>query len=193
MATRTLFAYQGCDLETNIQLVADDGTYINVANYTFNGVVRQNPFSNYPTADLLVSAYDAPNGNTSVVLSAANTANILTGSYIYTVTGTTNNITTLLLQGSLIVLPSAGVTQPLPPNTYPQILNDEFYALAGQNSFYLSFAPANTSNVTIIYNGVVQANSNTIYTLTGDILVFVNSANQGDLIQATTTIPVNVV
>jgi hypothetical protein len=192
MSTKTLFVYQGADFSSDMQLLNDNGTAINVANYAFTGVVRQNPYSNFPAANLKIVAFDAANGNTMITLDAANTANIAYGSYLYTIIANTGNGIVQLLSGDFIVLPSAVVTQPLTPNVVNQVLDDEFIALQGQNSFYLSYAPANTSNVVIFYNRVQQPNSNAIYTLTGQVLVFVNSANTGDLIQAKENVSVTI-
>lgn len=191
MATQTLFIIQGTDFSTDLKLLADDGTAINVAGFVFKSAIRQNPYSNYPSANLLITATDAPNGNISLSLGAANTANLGYGSYIYTVTSKdTTNITSVLMEGDLIVSPSALVTQPLPANVTPQIIDDVFFALQGQNSFYLSYVPANTSNVMITYNSTPVANSITTYTINGKVLMFANNATQGDIIEAKEVIPI---
>jgi hypothetical protein len=190
MATQTLFVTQGTDFSTSMVLYNDYGTAINVANYTFAGAVRQNPYSNYPSANLKITVVDAANGNSIISLDAANTANMGIGSYIYSVVANTGTNTALLLSGDFIVGPSALVTQPLPANVTNQVLDDTFYALSGQNSFYLSYTPANTSNVTIIYNNVMLPNNVNVYTITGQVLIFANSAAQGDVIQANENVSV---
>jgi len=190
MATRTLFITQGCDFNTNLHLLNADDTPINVASYIFSGAIRQNPYSNFPAANLNINVFDAGNGNSNVTLDAANTANMSLGSYIYSVVANTGNVKVLLLSGDLIVGPSALVTQPLPANVVNQVLDDYFEALSGQNSFYLSYTPANTSNIQIVYNGANVANQITTYHITGQILIFANSAAQGDIIQAKENVPV---
>ena len=45
MAIQDLFCPQGTDFTTSLDLVADDGTGINVAGYVFNGVIRKNYYS----------------------------------------------------------------------------------------------------------------------------------------------------
>lgn len=190
MATKTLFISQGCDFSTNLQLLNPDGTPINVASYVFNGAVRQNPYSNFPAATLNITVFDAANGNSNITLDGANTANMGLGSYIYTVVANTGSQTEVVQSGILVVSPSALVTQPLPANVVNQILDDYFEALSGQNSFYLSYTPANTANVQIVYNGANVANQITTYTITGQILIFANVAAQGDQIQAKENVPV---
>jgi hypothetical protein len=191
MNDQTLFCYQSATFEENILVLADDFTPINITGYTFIGAIRKDTYSVNESANLIINIVSATNGQANMYLDSINTANLVEGSYLYSVemkdlSNNWYNIT----QGTFIVVPSATVQQPTPAPVYPLVLNDTFYALAGQNSFYLSFAPANTSNVTIIYNNVTLANSNTIYTLNGEVLVFANSANQGDVIVATTTLPV---
>lgn len=190
MAIKNLFITQGCDFSTNLQLLKADGTPVNVASYVFAGAVRQNPYSNFPTANLNINVFDAANGNSNITLDAANTANMGIGSYIYTVVANTGSQTVVLQAGNLSVSPSALVTQPLPANVVNQILDDYFEALSGQNSFYLSYTPANTANIQIVYNGANVANSITTYTITGQVLIFANSAKQGDIIQAKENVPV---
>lgn len=191
MSTQTIFVTQGIDYGIDIQLLADNGTSMNVVGFIFDSSIRQNPYSNYPSANLLITTTDAPNGNISLSLGAANTANLSIGSYLYIVTSKDiANITSVLMQGDFIVLPSALVRQPLPANVSNQVLDDYFEALSGQNSFFLSYTPANTSNVQIVYNGANVANQITTYTITSQILIFANSAAQGDIIQAKEVIPV---
>jgi len=187
MASQTIFVTQGTDFSSDLTLQNDDGTPVNIAYYVFTGAVRQNPFSNYPAANLNVTINDAVNGNSTISVNAAVTANMPYGSYIYNILAYTGSITIPILNGDFIVLPSATVAQPLPPNVVPLFLDDTFYALQGQNSFYLSYAPDDTANVVVIYNGVAENNSPAIYTITGNILVLANSANQGDVIQVMET------
>lgn len=190
MTTQTLFTTQGCDLTINKTIRTADQTAINIAGYAFNGAVRQNPYSNYPIANLVITKTDAPNGNLTISMNAAVSSNMGIGSYVYIVTQNVAGVTTVLLSGDMIISPSALVTQPLPANVTNQVLDDYFEALQGQNSFYLSYTPANTSNVQIVYNNVLLANQITTYTITGKVLIFANVAAQGDIIQAKEPVPV---
>jgi hypothetical protein len=195
MSKQTIFVTQGVDYSSNLRVLNPDGTAINIAGYSFNSAVRQNPFSNRPYDTLTINVTSAANGNLTVSYPAANSANLQYGQYIYILTATNNNVTSTLIQGDLVVSPSPLVTQPALPNVNNQILDDTFYVVfPNQNSFFLSYTPANTSNVTIIYNGVAQTNSNLIYTISGRTLFFFNNANGafvGDVIKAKEIIPTN--
>jgi len=137
MTTETLFVTQGCDFETDLQLLNDDSTPINVAAYLFTGVVRKNPYSVLPSANLTINKFDAANGNTMIELSAANTANLEEGTYRYTVLANTGNTTIQLLDGYLIVLPSVTETQPTPQTVvFPQTLpNTTYFNTANSNQY----------------------------------------------------------
>ena len=62
------------------------------------------------------------------------------------------------------------------------MLNNIFYAQAGQNTFTLSFPPANNANLVVLYNGVVQ--SNTTYHIANNLLIFNTPAQANDVFQA---------
>jgi len=192
---KTIFITQGIDYSSILRVLNPDGTAINIAGYSFNSAIRQNPFSNLPSDILTINVTSAANGNLTVSYPAANSSNLQYGQYIYIVTASNNNVTSVLMKGELVLSPNPLVTQPALPNVAVQILDDVFYPVFNnQNSFYLSFAPANTSNVTIIYNGVAQTNSSLIYTISGQTLFFNNNGKGGlvgDQIQATETIPSN--
>ncbi len=184
MATQTLFITQNTDFALELQLLNDDSTVINIANYAFGGVVKPNPWS-YANVPLTIIVTDAANGNIVVSLNAATTGNMAYGTWMYSLSQySPANLTLQLLNGDLIVNPNPQIVQPspvLPPRTYTDYFLCEFI---GQTKFFLSYIPANTSNVTIVYNAVVQPNSNTIYVLTSNELVFANGCNVGDQIQA---------
>lgn len=115
MAEQNLFVPQGTDFSTSIDLTADDGTGINVAGYIFNGVVRKNFYSANAAANLVITVTDTANGNATVGLSAANSAALEYGRYIYSIHFTnTSNQTYLLLEGDFNILPSVLEQQPLP-------------------------------------------------------------------------------
>jgi hypothetical protein len=138
---QTLFVDQGTDFSDTILITNFDGTPVNVASYVFNGVVRKDPYSILPSANLAITAADAPNGNVQISLSAANTANLEQGTYIYTVIQkNTANQTSILQDGFFIVLPSTINTQPTPQTViFPQVLpNTTFYNTANSDQFHRS-------------------------------------------------------
>ena len=97
---------QGATYQTELDLVNDDGTAINVANYTFSGQIRKSYYSSSSTANLTISIVDAANGNVNIVLTAATTANIKAGRYVYDVKMVdTSNTTTRVLEGIITITP----------------------------------------------------------------------------------------
>lgn len=97
---------QGSTFETSIDLVADDGTSINVTNYIFSGQIRKSYYSSSPTANLNIVITDAANGNIAVSLNAATTTNIKAGRYLYDVKMTdTANTVTRIVEGIITITP----------------------------------------------------------------------------------------
>lgn len=97
---------QGSTFETSLDLIADDGTSINVTNYLFSGQIRKSYYSSNPTANLTITVTDAANGNAIISLNAATTTNIKAGRYLYDVkmTDTTNTVTRIL-EGIITITP----------------------------------------------------------------------------------------
>ena len=97
---------QGTDFSTTLDLIADDGTPINVASYVFSSQIRKSYYSTNPTANLVISITNAANGNTLVTLDAANTANIPAGRYVYDVKMIDSaNQATRVVEGIVTVTP----------------------------------------------------------------------------------------
>lgn len=74
---------QGATFLATVVLRNDDGSVINVAGRTFTSQIRKSYYSTNPTANISVVILDAPNGNISLNITAANTANIKAGRYLY--------------------------------------------------------------------------------------------------------------
>ena len=101
---------QGATFETTLDLIADDGTSINVTNYLFSGQIRKSYYSSNPTANLVITVTNAANGNVKMSLNAATTANIKSGRYVYDVKMTdTANVVTRIVEGIITITPQ--VTQ----------------------------------------------------------------------------------
>jgi hypothetical protein len=97
---------QGSTFETNLDLVADDGTSINLTNYIFSGQIRKSYYSNNATANLTITVTDAANGNLNLSLNAATTTNIKAGRYLYDVKMTdTANTVTRIVEGIITITP----------------------------------------------------------------------------------------
>lgn len=97
---------QGATFQTTLDLVADDGTAINVAGYVFSGQIRKSYYSANATANLTISVTDQANGNLTISVDSANTANIAAGRYLYDVKMTdTANTVTRIVEGIITVTP----------------------------------------------------------------------------------------
>jgi hypothetical protein len=98
---------QGADFETTLDLIADDGTAINISGYSFSSQIRKSYYSANSTANLMITITDAANGNTILTLDAANTANIWPGRYVYDIlmVDTTNTVTRVV-EGIVTITPA---------------------------------------------------------------------------------------
>lgn len=97
---------QGATYETTLDLIADDGTAINVAGYVFSGQIRKSYYSKSATANLTISVTNAATGNVMMSLNAATTANIKAGRYLYDVKMIdTANVTTRIVEGIITITP----------------------------------------------------------------------------------------
>lgn len=101
-----LFCDQGTDFSYQLDLSNDDGSAINVANYTFSSSIRKSYYSSGVTANLTVTVVNAANGNVQLSLNAATTANIKAGRYLYDVKMVNNTNTTFrVIEGIITVYP----------------------------------------------------------------------------------------
>ena len=97
---------QGTDFNFDLDLTQDDGSVINVTNYTFSSSIRKSFYSSGVTANLAVTILDAANGNVYLSLNAATTSNIKAGRYLFDVKQIDNaNVTTRLVEGIITVNP----------------------------------------------------------------------------------------
>lgn len=103
-----LYLDQGTTFNNVINLTDDvTNTPINVANYTVVSQLRRSYYSANISANLVCSITDAANGEITLSLSAANTANIKPGRYVFDVKTTDNtNITSRVLEGIITITPS---------------------------------------------------------------------------------------
>lgn len=101
-----LYIDQGADFETTLDLVADDGTPINLSGYSFISQIRKSYYSANATANIAVVVTDSANGNTKLTLDSANTANIFPGRYVYDVLmKDVANTTSKIVEGIITVNP----------------------------------------------------------------------------------------
>lgn len=102
-----LFIDQGTDFNSVIQL-SDDPTneYINVAGYQITSYLRRSYYSANTSANLICAVTDAANGEITLSLDAAHTANIKAGRYLFDVKIVdTNGHVSRPIEGIVEVLP----------------------------------------------------------------------------------------
>jgi hypothetical protein len=97
---------QGATFNVDIDLSGANSTPINIAGYTFTSSIRKSYYSYKVAANLVVSIVNAANGNVSLSLAAANTANIKAGRYVFDVKQIdTSNVTSRVVEGIITVNP----------------------------------------------------------------------------------------
>lgn len=106
MSYAELTVDQGSTFESTIDLVTDDGAAINVAGYVFSGQIRKSYYSANATANITVTITNAANGNVTMSMNAATTANIKAGRYLYDIKMIdTSNTVTRLVEGVITITP----------------------------------------------------------------------------------------
>lgn len=97
---------QGSTYESQLDLVNDDGSAINVAGYVFNAQIRKSYYSLNPTANMTITIVNSANGNVTLSLNAATTSNIKAGRYVYDVKMMdTANTVTRIVEGIITITP----------------------------------------------------------------------------------------
>ncbi len=97
---------QGTTFSSSVDLTNDDATPIDVTGYSFVCQIRKSYYSSNATANLTVTVADAANGNVTLGLDAANTANIRAGRYLYDLKMTTDDDRTIrVLEGIITITP----------------------------------------------------------------------------------------
>lgn len=102
-----LYLDQGTTFNNVINLTDDiTNAYVNVAGYTVRSQMRRSYYSANASATITCTITDAPNGEITMSMTAANTSNLKPGRYLYDVEmvdtiGTTSRI----LEGIITVTP----------------------------------------------------------------------------------------
>jgi hypothetical protein len=102
-----LYIEQGADFESTI-ILEDDITNINqnVQGYTVSSSMRRSLLSPNTSGNLTCSITDAANGEMTISMTAANTANLIPGTHLFDIRTLANGRYTRLLEGIIIVTPS---------------------------------------------------------------------------------------
>lgn len=102
-----LYIEQGANFESIIVL-EDDVTniYQNVIGYTVTSSMRRSLLSPNTSGNLVCTVTDSSNGEITISMSAANTANLRSGTHLFDVRSSVGGTVTRLLEGIIIVTPS---------------------------------------------------------------------------------------
>lgn len=96
---------QGTSFSVDITVINEDGSTRNVANSTFTSSIRKSYYSSSVTANLTITTADAANGIIYANATAAQTANIRPGRYLYDIKEVRGNNVSRLVEGIVTVYP----------------------------------------------------------------------------------------
>ena len=96
---------QGANFTANVTLVDSLNQYVNLTNYTANSQMRKS-YAATTAYDFIVTKTDSANGTLVLSMSAATTANIREGRYVYDLVIQDNSVKTRAVEGIVTVLPS---------------------------------------------------------------------------------------
>ncbi len=114
---KDIYINQGSDYIDSIIMRTTYGSPVDITNYTFTGQLRRSYYSANASANLTITVTDASNGIASIVILAADTANIAAGRYVYDIKMyDTANVTNRISEGIAIVSPQVTMTgSPIQP------------------------------------------------------------------------------
>lgn len=100
---------QGTDFESTFTIYNENGTKLNLTNYTGISVMKKSPYSStsYP---FNLTFPNRIQGQVRVSMTKANTSEIEGGRYVYDVVLTSpNNVSRRVVQGSVLVMPGVSL------------------------------------------------------------------------------------
>jgi hypothetical protein len=95
----------------NVINITDDVTnaVVNVSGYTITSQMRRSYYSANATSNIVCTITSAANGEITMSMASANTANIKSGRYLFDVkTIDTSNVVSRILEGIITVTPQVG-------------------------------------------------------------------------------------
>lgn len=103
-----LYIDQGTSFNNVINLTDDvTNSPINVYNYTVTSQLRRSYYSTNASANIICTITNASNGEITLSMTAANTANLKPGRYVFDVkTLDDDNVTSRVLEGVITVTPA---------------------------------------------------------------------------------------
>lgn len=101
-----LYIDQGADFNSTVVLQDDDtNVYQNVSGYTITSALRKSLLSPNASANLTCTVTDAANGEITLAMNAANTANLKAGKYFFDVKTYADGSYARLIEGVIFVTP----------------------------------------------------------------------------------------
>lgn len=102
-----LYVDQGATFNNIINITDDTtNTPVNIAGYTVTSQMRRSYYSTNPSANIICTITNAATGEITMSMTAANTANIKAGRYLFDVeTVDTLNFVSRILEGIITVTP----------------------------------------------------------------------------------------
>lgn len=102
-----LYMNQGATFNDIIYLTDDTtNTVVNIVGYSVESQMRRSYYQQNASANIVCAITDAQNGEITMFVSKANTANIKAGRYVFDVMLTdTENATNKILEGIVTVIP----------------------------------------------------------------------------------------
>ena len=103
-ATRDISIYQGDTYAHELRIKDSANANVNITSRTYTGQVRKKRNSDTIASTFTSTLTNAANGIVVLSLSAASTANIASGTYVYDFQETNGSTITTLITGSCIVV-----------------------------------------------------------------------------------------
>jgi len=101
-----LIVEQGATFTTVVNLSDSTGAVLNLSGYSAASQIRKSYYSSTAT-DILISVSDASNGEITMSITSANTANLTPGKYVFDMVATDSyNVKTRVIEGIVNVLAS---------------------------------------------------------------------------------------
>ena len=102
-ASRDISIYQGDTYAHELRIKDSANANVNITSRTYTGQIRKKRNSDTINATFTSSITNASNGIVILSLSAASTANIAAGTYVYDFQETNGTVVTTLLAGNVVV------------------------------------------------------------------------------------------
>lgn len=105
-SVNNLYIDQGTSFSASIQIFADNGDIFDLTGFTPSGQIRKNYATNTIAANLTTTVTNAANGQISIGLTPAQTANLKAGRYVYDVEIISGGSIFRASEGIVVVYPS---------------------------------------------------------------------------------------